>query len=315
MSEELKRKLHDYEVHPSEKMWNKIAAALDEEIAAEFPQKLYEVKVDPPANAWSKIAETLEQDIKEEYPAKLYNLEVAPPADTWQKISAVLEEEKILPRIPSGRKIVPFVRYAIAASIIVAVAFGALKLLNQKTTDRAVADKTVTPQNIPPTIIQPESQKNSSVQSVPALSNNLPKENTSLVKTNVVSRRKSLTQQTGYMTLLADASTGITNSSALKFQQASLNVGEVPGNCPVISDADRYLNFMNPDGYLIRISKKLAEALGCFYTNGNSEEYKQCQEQIKKWRDKIAQSPASSSSPDNFMDILNIIKSAQDNEF
>jgi hypothetical protein len=87
----------------------------------------------------------------------------------------------------------------------------------------------------------------------------------------------------------------------------------VAGNCPVISDADRYLSFMNPDGYLIRMSKKLADALGCNYANGNSEEYKQCQEQIKKWRDKIAQSPAS-SSPDNFMDLLDILKSVQDKE-
>ena len=31
----------------------------------------------------------------------------------------------------------------------------------------------------------------------------------------------------------------------------------------------------------------------------------------KKWRDKIAQSPAT-SSPDNFMDILNVIKSVQE---
>jgi hypothetical protein len=44
------------------------------------------------------------------------------------------------------------------------------------------------------------------------------------------------------------------------------------------------------------------------------EEYRQCQEQIKKWRDKIAQSP-SSSSPNNFMDLLDIIRTVQDKEF
>ena len=98
--------------------------------------------------------------------------------------------------------------------------------------------------------------------------------------------------------------------SASDFRHASLT-GDIPGNCSQISDADPYMMFMNPDGYLIRISKKLAEALGCIYTNGNSDEYNRCQDQIKKWRDKIAQSPAT-SSPDNFMDILNVIKSVQE---
>jgi hypothetical protein len=81
----------------------------------------------------------------------------------------------------------------------------------------------------------------------------------------------------------------------------------------LIADADRYLNFMDPDGSLIRVSKKLADAVGCFYSRGNSDEYKQCQEQIKKWRDKISQS-SSTPSADHFMDILDILKSVQDNQ-
>ncbi len=313
MSEELKRKLYDYEVTPSETMWNKIAAALDEEINAEFPQKLYEARITPPANAWNKIAEALEEDVKEEYPAKLYNLEVEPPAKTWQKISAALEVEKTLPRIPLKRTIVPFVRYAVAASFIGILAFGAFKLLNRKTTGHAVATKNNLPQNISPTIIQPDSQKNSSLQPIPAITNNLPKERTVLAKADVGSRRKFPTQPTRYMTQMVNpSSVAISSASADNFQQTSLR-GNIPGSNSWVSDADRYLMFMNPDGYLIRMSKKLAEALGCFYTNGNSEEYKQCQEQIKKWRDKIAQSPAS-SSPDNFMDVLDIIKTLQDKE-
>jgi hypothetical protein len=100
------------------------------------------------------------------------------------------------------------------------------------------------------------------------------------------------------------------SKSISDFSQISLK-GDIPGNCSLISDADPYLMFVNPDGYLIRISKKLAETLGCIYTNGNSDEYNRCQDQIKKWRDKIAQSPAT-SSPDNFMDILNVIKTVQE---
>ncbi len=309
MNEELKRKLSNYEENPPEKMWGRIAQALNEEIINEFTQKLYNSEVTPPANAWNKIAAALETNIQEEYPGKLYNLEVIPPTETWQKISTVLDEENTLPQISSKRKIIPFIKYAAAASLIGVIAYGAFKLLNQKKIDHAVAVKTVLPQKNPSNIIEPGNQKNPSAQTIPALSNDLPKQNVSFVRTNVFSKKRASFIRTGYMTQSPDVSSSISNSSSLNFQQASLK-GEIPGNCSVISDADRYLNFMNPDGYLIRMSKKLAEALGCFYTNGNSQEYNQCQEQIKKWRDKIAQFPAS-PSPDNFMDLLDIIKSVQ----
>jgi hypothetical protein len=308
MSEELKRKLYNYEENPSEKMWSKITASLDEEINAEFPQRLYEVEVTPPASLWNNIEVSLEQG---QYPSTLYNLEVTPPPGAWQKIADALDEEEALPRIPSKRRVSPFVRYAVAASVIGIIAFGTLKLVNQKSSDGSVAKRTTRPQSVIPATVQPNVQKDSSAQAATILTNNLPKPGIALAKANVVSRKRAA-QQASYMTVLADASAGINNSSAVAFQHASLS-GEVPGNCPVISDADRYLSFMNPDGYLIRMSKKLAEALGCYYNKGNSEEYKQCQEQIKKWRDKIAQSPAS-SSPDNFMDLLDIIKTIQDKE-
>ena len=309
MSEELKRKLYDYEVNPSEVVWGRIAIVLDDEINAEFPQKLYDAEVPPPVDAWNKIETVLDEDIKEEYPAKLYNLEVAPPAKTWEKISAALEEEKALTYIPSKRKIVPFLRYAVAACFIGLIAFGSLKLLNRKTTDQVAESKKILPQNGPAKIIQPGSQKNLAVQPIPSGNNNLPGERTALAKADIESRRKIV--QTKYMAQTVDPSP-IAMSSPFSFQQTSLS-GNIPGSNSMVSESDRYLMFMNPDGYLIRMSKKLAEALGCFYTNGNSEEYKQCQEQIKKWRDKIALSSAT-SSPDNFMDILDIIKSVQDKE-
>ncbi|TMI95095.1 MAG: hypothetical protein E6H06_07635 [Bacteroidetes bacterium] len=309
MSEELKKKLLNYEVSPPGIVWDKIADALDEEITAGFPRQLYEAEVMPPSGTWSNIASALE-NVKDEFPAKLYDLEVNPPADAWPQISEALDEENRVPQIPTKRKIIPIVRYAIAASIIAAVALGTFKLLNQKTAERGVANKTVLPKNTTPNIIQPQRQDNSALQPLPSESNNLPKERVIVAKTN--SELKRRLPQAGYMTQTVNPAAISVSSLAATFQKASLS-GEVPGNCSLISDADRYLMFINPDGYLIRISKKLAETLGCIYTNRNSEEFNQCQEQIKKWRDKIAQSPAS-SSPDNFMDILDIIKSVQDKE-
>jgi len=307
MSEELNRKLYNYEEKPPEKMWSRIAGALDEEADGELTQKLYNIEITPPPDTWNKIVTALETNIQEEYPAKLYNLEITPPAETWQRISTSLDAEESLPQIPSKRRL-PLIRYAAAAAFIGAVAFGTVKFLNQKT-DHSQATKIVLPQKNSQNNVPSEAQKNTPAQTTPLLSNDLPKENLSFVKTNAVSKKRPPMVQASYMTQLAEVSSSTSNSSSPDFQQASLR-GEVPGNCSTISEADRYLNFINPDGYLIRISKKLADALGCFYKNGNSREYNQCQEQIKKWGNKIAQSPAS--SPDNFLDILDIIKSAQD---
>ena len=145
MSEELKRKLYNYDVEPPEIMWSRIVATLDQEINAEFPQRLYTLETPPPFDAWNRIEEKLEEDIQEQYPTKLYNLEIAPPPETWNKILTLLDEEKAIPEIPSKRRIISFVRYAVAACIIGLIALGTLKLLNQKTDSGSTALKTVSP--------------------------------------------------------------------------------------------------------------------------------------------------------------------------
>ena len=48
MSEELKRKLYNYEAEPPGMMWSRIVTALDQEINAEFPERLYTLEATPP---------------------------------------------------------------------------------------------------------------------------------------------------------------------------------------------------------------------------------------------------------------------------
>lgn len=307
MSEELKRKLYNYEVDPPEILWSRIVMDLDQDINAEFPQKLYALEVPPPADIWNRIEADLERDNKELYPAKLYDIEVSPPPRTWNKILTLLDQEKTIPEIPSKGRIISFVKYAAAASIIGLIAFGTFKLLNRKTDGRSTASTMILPRKDS----SAASIQNPSQQITPAPSNNLPHERTGLAQIETKPRKRTLSEPAVYMTQAAAAlPVSAVSKSISDFRQASLK-GDIPGNCSLISDADPYLMFVNPDGYLIRISKKLAETLGCIYTNGNSDQYNRCQDQIKKWRDKIAQSPAT-SSPDNFMDILNVIKSVQE---
>ena len=309
MGDDLKKKLYDYEADPPGTVWSRISALLDEDNAARFPAALHDLEVVPPDESWNKISKALESSNEGKYAEELYRLEVVPPSSTWQKISSVLDEEKPVAQISSPRKIILIMKYAAAACLIGAVTLGAFKLLNQKTPAAPTALKTELPPKDPVVTVQPSNEEKSSAQINPVPSNNLPKEGAS-VAINSSSKKRFPVQQAGSMTQLASVSSAVANNSPVNFQQASLK-GNIPGNCSLISESDPYLMFMNPDGYLIRISKKLAETLGCFYSNGNSDQYRQCEDQITKWRDKIAQSPAS--SPDNFLDLIDIIRSVQDN--
>jgi hypothetical protein len=313
MSEELKQKLQDFEVAPPASAWNKIAASLDEEIVAEFPHTIFTAEIQPPASAWDKIKFSLDTGI-EEYPSKLYELEVAPPANTWQKISSALEEEKNLPRIPSKARIIPFVKYAVAASLLAAIAFGAFKFLNPaKNANSSVATNQPQKKDQPTSGVQPRVE-DSSVTAVNPPSNNLPKERAVLTKNDsrAANRYNSQPSQTlSYMTETMNDDY-IQSAAYSAVPQASLR-GSVPGSTSFLEALDRYLTFTNSDGALVRISKKLAQTLGCLYPNATSEQYKACQDQLRKWREKIAQMPVK-SSPDSFIDILNMIKSAQEND-
>ena len=304
MSEELKKKLFDYEVNPPLTAWSKIVAALDNQSNLEFPKKLFDLEPIPGNNVWKKITEELEAEEQEKYSLRLYHLERIPPAKTWEKISATLEEDDDLYKIPAKRRIFPFIKYAAAACLIGFIAFGAIKLLNQKTSTRAVAAKTVLPQKNSAND-QTSDQKRSLVETKPVLSNNLPKEG-KFTQPTVVRKSNSPAR----LIQMLEPSFTINATPASAFQQVSLT-GNIPGSHSVVSDNDDYLMFLNPDGYLVRISKKLANTLGCVYPDKNSQQYIHCQEQLKKWGDKIAQSPVS-SSPDNFMDILDIIKSVNE---
>jgi hypothetical protein len=94
MSEELKKKLFNYEVSPPESTWANIVNALHEEVNAEFPHKLYEAEITPPGEAWNNIVSELEPVENEEYAAKLYHLEVSPPTDAW-RISGALDGKSL----------------------------------------------------------------------------------------------------------------------------------------------------------------------------------------------------------------------------
>jgi hypothetical protein len=60
MSNQLQKRLLDYEVRPPERVWNNIATNLNEEFSPGVSEKLYQFEAIPPAKAWKNIETRLE---------------------------------------------------------------------------------------------------------------------------------------------------------------------------------------------------------------------------------------------------------------
>jgi len=147
----------------------------------------------------------------------------------------------------------------------------------------------------------------------PALTNNLPKEGPrEVLASNAITKNNSR-RPGNYMTAAYKIPKPEFASSD-GFCMANLQTN-VPGHQPKFSDAvDRYLVFENDNCELMRISKKLAEKLGCNVSDQNTMEYQNCIQQLKKWSEKIAQMNIT-PSPDNFMNIFELLKSTEEKQF
>jgi hypothetical protein len=303
MNEELKKKLEKFEASPPPGVWGRIAAFLDDGLPADLPGKLNHVAVIPPVHAWATISAGLGR-INKNISLRLAEVEAVPPAGAWNNIREVLDGES-LPVIGEKRRRIPAVlRYASAAVLLGALAMVGMKLI-KGSNEKAIAPLSVAQTPARASRSQPAVHPDTSLTAV--LSNHLPPEGSGTAKIAGAHRKH---QAANYMTQLASLVLPAPAEAAGSFQQAALT-GVIPGkSSPLLPDG--YVMFMNPDGYLIRISRKLAETLGCKYVNGKAAEVEQCQDQIRRWRDKLAQ-PAMSSSTDNFMNVLDVIRAGSDN--
>jgi len=317
MNEEVKRKLCNLEVDPPGKMWGRISAALDDEVAAEFSSQLYDLEIRPPSKVWSSVAAALDAGVAINFPQKLYNLEVQPPIDSWNKISIALDKEKAVPRISPVKRRIPAYKYAVAASLLALIGFGVKWLTtervgpeivqNNRTQKTEVQPKTENNQPGPQTTISTEEQKS-------ALTNNLPKEGPRQVVAATATTVKSNTRRPGNYMTAAYKMPKPQFASPDGFCMANLKTN-APGHEPKFSEAAyRYIVFENDNCDLVRISKKLAEKLGCTISDQNTVEYQNCIQQLKKWSEKIAQMNITPSA-DNFMNIFELLKSTEEKQF
>lgn len=312
----VQNKLLSIELPPPPGVWEKIAAELDDSASEhQFPSRLYQHEVPPPAGVWEKISSSLDAIVpKPTVAEKLLALEVAPPAAAWNKIKVSLDAEHEA-AIPEHRRMAPLLRYAAAAVLVGLLAWGGIKLLNTKPKEEeSVAIKHETE--------IPEKTSTPVVTNDPVAINENP---TNLHETAIAAvsdeARNDAALEASKKTY---ARLDITSNSKIK-EAANFYFGEPisSGNTrglgddtddfsdvilPPGKDPNRYIILMTPDGNIIRMSRKLGNLICCV---SGEEQDADCIDQMKKWREKMA-SPSAVHSPGNFMDILNLLNSLQD---
>ena len=281
----LQDKLYNYEQTPPEKAWDKIAAALDKE---EFANRLYNYEQMPPAKAWNKIVAALDEaHIENEFPSKLYHAEAMPPANAWEKITGLLNaDDPAVIQMP--KRNFPILRYAAAAVVIGFIAFVVIKFAGKSTAD-ADGRNDVAIQK-PDTSSSPTDNNfhaNTDEEAQEPVRND---ENSNAIVVREASRT--------FIKKVKNKYAVSENIDATEPIYASNDYWEHTPNL-----SERYIMLMTPNG-VIRMSKKWGTLICCV---SGQEQDEDCKDQIKKWQEKLAASPANSTG--NFMDILSLVSS------
>jgi hypothetical protein len=251
--------------------------------------KLYNYEQTPPEKVWGKIVAALDEShVADKFPSKIYNAEAAPPADAWEKIAGSLNADNSgIPALSQKRFV--FLRYAAAAVFIGFVTFTILRLTGRNNIElnkqgKVIAKKSVTsdkkgivlPNNNIPTDISAEA---------PSING----EDESSNPVAVTEQPKVLIKKVKAKYAVSDNITAADPVYAYNDDAPNL--------------ADRYIMLVTPNG-VIRMSKKWGNLVCCV---SGQEQDEDCKDQIKKWQEKLACSPATSTG--NFIDILSLVSS------
>ncbi len=304
-----KNKLYYYEVDPPKGVWEKIVVELDDSaIDHKFPAALKNMEVLPGANTWQNISIALDESLMvDDYAAKLAGLEISPPANAWQKITADLDADKEI-IAPVHRKFSPILRYAVAASIVGFITWGSIQLFSNKSDNTSIVK-----QDQIESLVKPESDPSNQSELI---------SNGSIAIDDITAALEEARNDAAleaskktYAKLdITTAKSKIKNAAGFYFTPDSNEPGirGLDNWQPKISKqdlTDRYFTLMTPDGNIIRISKKLSDIVGCV---AGAEQDQECLEQLKEWQQKMA-NPKSPYSSGNFIEILNLVNSLQDN--
>lgn len=285
------KKIYDVEVTPPTGAWNNIARELDDlENNRALSERLTTLEVTPPASLWNKISDTLDVAGQEEKLAgKLYGTEVTPPPMAWDNITKELDDQKALEIIEkklSNIQVTP--PNAAWVNII--------KELEGKKQEPAL----VVPMNHG-WLKYAAAACFIAIVSISAffiLTDN--NSNTNYTAGNSVKSNGTPNVKNALQTGTQQANAGNSQQQALKGIRTKLGNAYSASNERNSDLQNRYIILMTQDGNIVRMSKKVSNMADCIAGEDHS-----CDDQISKWQKEMASSNAA-SSPDNFLDILDM---------
>jgi hypothetical protein len=260
--------------------------------------KMYDYEVTPPANLWEKIAAALdESEMSHEFPSKLYEIEITPPANTWNKIKTSLDTEE--PELSEHKKVIPFFRYAVAAAIIGLVVLGSIQLIKSKSADNKIVQQKEKLTGKDTTTPPAKAGENTAVTDEKNDDIALEDSKQTLAKLDIPVGKKIKNVSKNYFIRHVLDNGGSDNDNGYAeaaYKETSNNI------------AGRYIAVMTPDCNVVRVSKKLDHLVCCV---AGDDPGTVCKDQLQKWREKIACS-SMAASPGNFMDIVSLVNSLQE---
>ena len=280
-----------------------------------WTDRLNQMELSPPETGWEKIAESLDESLSgHEFPDRLYNLESEPSPALWNNIKESLagEAEPLSSSKPRLSR-VSFIRYAVAACLIGLISFATFRFFSSPKVKQAAVS--VNPVAAPGKNMNADSNA-SSVATNPDAHTETEKEAQALEESKNtyarldLSRHASKKIHSGLYRSPVPVFSSLSGETELeKNPEIQYSHRAAVNDSPEDNNASRYLMFRDTEGRFIKISKKLS---GLFCCVSGEEQDENCHDQLKKWREKIASS-SFVPSPDNFMDILELVSSLQDN--
>lgn len=308
MSSIIRNKLLQYETAPPEGAWISIASELDEAAANKvLASKLTDIAVIPPESIWGKLSAALDDTFSNEnISARLYAAEVTPPIAAWSNITAALDAEKEAP-VPERRRLSPLLKYAAAAVVTGIIAFSAFKFYNTDRQNNTIADqKTSVSEAIGHDVQDITAPANENAGNQAAADPDEARNDAALEASKHTYAKLDISRSSKAKAAIA---AGFRFSNYTSPAEAAV---PCTSGCEETTDnnlANRYIVLMTPEGHVIRMSKKLSNMVCCV---SGEEADAQCKSQIEKWKKQLACSEAS--HPGNFLDILSLVGSLQENQ-
>ncbi len=279
--------LNALEITAPEKVWNEISGSATTDALQEWKNPLQHLNITPPTNVWDTIETRLNDQLLQQ---KLEDLKIPAPSAAWKNIEEHLESKPSANVLPLHNR--KRLMLQLAAAIVTGVVLlGGYRMLRQT----QPGDTNVVLQ-APPVQQQPQKINESTVPAAAEPAAEVPAKSKA-----VVSRKKVTAPGTGATENVADHIVTLSPTAATVMHAHQIRKKPVSINNSGFQE-NKYLVVLDSKGELVRVTRKLIQ-MKCL--EGNPQELeteltaalqsRNCDNQIKKWQEKIAQSAALSS--------------------